>query len=280
VRALLWKKGGTAMYVGVHEHGNVLLAFAFAAPTPRSLDAIEMAVHLPHRACATQRRGMTVVGVLQRSESLDADVAFLEALAAENDGHVALELVPLNGTLDDPSLGKALAARVNKDSGQHMFFRFGDDDGAAHFAKDVEGVVRAGHFAVISGERVGPRLGYLAARYGGSAEWFVGEMQFTATLYKQQLGRKSVDDGHMHALGTSLLAQLRALSPSAASDALSGAHSSTMTVPATNPGALLTTAVAFAKQCDTTLYAHFESSSRVPRAVQRVHGDVVLLRRS
>lgn len=181
LRALLWRRGGRAVCNGVFGRSEVRLLGGVALPNQaalRSGDALLRAAgHEPLGSKGTTLfSSVRVAGPSGCKYALDTRVEELRSLAKSLGGRVAGELVDWE---DTPAAG--MLRRRSPDAAEWLWVSFKEAAAAAAFAHDLrknaagadaespaEPAVLGGHVLARS-RRVGPRLGWMAARRGGLA---------------------------------------------------------------------------------------------------------------
>jgi hypothetical protein len=98
LRMLLWKRGGRAVYNGIHEHDRVKLLAGLGFPDAAALEDAHVEL-LVDELGDFERRGNQLFGLLD-ANPLGEWAAKLEQLAGRHGGRFAAELVPLEDDQD------------------------------------------------------------------------------------------------------------------------------------------------------------------------------------
>jgi MoaA/NifB/PqqE/SkfB family radical SAM enzyme len=286
IRAYLWKRGGVATYATEHEHSRVDIVAAFHSNSSDALTTIAAALHLD-RECETAIRVQTLQAIIPRKD-LTQDIAWLQALAAENKASFSMELAQIDSNdaaiaLKEASLLKQ-PIRQPAYASEGMFVVFDSREQAAAFGKAVKDAHIVDRFAWIQAERVGPRLGYIAARYDGVARWMSGPFAVSAwwtdpdfDSYRSSHKRKKVfDPEHLKMLQQAW----RPFAKGAALEAvLKYERSAYLSLATTNPVELMCAAAEGAAQRKLHLYLSVSSQgSDAAHALKRVSRDVIKIR--
>ncbi|WP_437736090.1 radical SAM protein [Sorangium sp. So ce1335] len=194
LRALLWKRGGRAVYSGVHEHDPVELVAGLRFEDAASLEAAEVALAVDDIA-VLERRGLDLYGpVPVRHASLSSGapdmgalhgtIAQLEAIAERHGATLAAELAPLPRDARWPEL---LAARPPRADRARLWASLPDAEKAASMADSLDGrAVIADRYLVATSSRIPPRYGFVIQRAGGNAEWMDGgPVRLSATFWRR-----------------------------------------------------------------------------------------------
>jgi MoaA/NifB/PqqE/SkfB family radical SAM enzyme len=207
IRTYLWKQGGVATYVGTHVHDTIVIAAAFYSEHIDALRAICEAIERRSRTSAAAIHGKTVRVLMERSEQLADDIAWLESLSKQHNAAYSMELAPLNemgearpklklAALAGAAGGAGIASNADAASAQQgLFVWFSTKEYAQQFGRAVEDAAVFGCYAWIEGERIGPRLGYIAGRYRGLARWVCAPFSFSITW---AIGKENKTDLDQH----------------------------------------------------------------------------------
>jgi hypothetical protein len=191
LRTLLWKRGGRAVYSGVHEHEPVKLAAAIALPTTAALDDVEAQLAIDEVG-PFQRRGPALYGFAERGHTLEERLAPLSTLAAAHGGAVAAELLPLG---EDINLAHTLAIRAPGDAPEWLWATFDSAASAEAAARRIDGQVTvADRYLLVAAPVIGARLGWLLQQRGGLAELLVGPVLSLGAHFSRQKGDQPVPD--------------------------------------------------------------------------------------
>jgi MoaA/NifB/PqqE/SkfB family radical SAM enzyme len=268
LRSLLWKRGGRAVFTGIHVHEEVRLAAGLGLPEGADLDGA--ATRLAAEGLGDfHRRGAALFGVLPThgDRPLPALVAGLEAVASAHGGVVGGELVPVREELDMPAL---LAARAPAAEPQWLWAAFATREQAETAAKGVEGqCTLADRFLLVRASRISPRLGWFLQTCGGSPELLTGpRLRLSATFWRPK--REAVP-------AAEVLARVRPrLGPTDAVTTSEPWHGSSAAVIETGaPPEALLAVVATADELSTTAWIELEPApDRLVHALARVAGDL------
>ncbi|WP_438028197.1 radical SAM protein [Sorangium sp. So ce233] len=194
LRALLWKRGGRAVYSGVHEHDPVEIVAGLRFEDAASLEAAEVALAVDDIA-VLERRGLDLYGpVPLRGGSLPSGtpdrgalhgtLSQLEAIAVRHGAVLAAELAPLPGEAHWPEM---LAARPPRADRARLWASFPDAATAAAMADSLDGrAVIADRYLIATSSRIPPRYGFQIQRAGGNAEWMDGgPVRLSATFWRR-----------------------------------------------------------------------------------------------
>jgi hypothetical protein len=173
LRALLWKRKGSAVHAEIHGHSTMLLAAGLLPGQGAPLEALERALAREGFEAFTRHAGgmyglVSFWGHDPRSpHALDAQVKKLKAIAGECDAAFSAELVRAP---KEERLERHLAARGPLAGRQRLWARLPSAEAAARYARDLSGALTvAGRHVLLEEEHFGPRLGLLAHRQGGTA---------------------------------------------------------------------------------------------------------------
>ncbi|WP_437570861.1 radical SAM protein [Sorangium sp. So ce542] len=194
LRALLWKRGGRAVYSGVHEHDPVEIVAGLRFEDAASLEAAEIALAVDDVA-VLERRGLDLYGpVPVRHVSLSygapdlgalhGTISQLAAIAERHGAHLAAELAPLPGEARWP---RWLAARPPSADRARLWASFPDAAKAASVADSLDGrAVIADRYLIATSARIPTRYGFHIQRAGGTAEWMDGgPVRLSATFWRR-----------------------------------------------------------------------------------------------
>ncbi|MGK3965492.1 radical SAM protein [Sorangium sp. So ce118] len=194
LRALLWKRGGRAVYSGVHEHDPVEIVAGLRFGDAASLEAAEVALAVDDVA-VLERRGLDLYGpVPVRGVSLSSGtpdlgalhgaISQLEAIAERHGAVLAAELAPLPGEARWPEV---LAARPPRADRARLWASFPDAGTAASMADALDGrAVLADRYLIATSSRIPARYGFRIQRAGGTAEWMDGgPVRLSATFWRR-----------------------------------------------------------------------------------------------
>ncbi|WP_437691457.1 radical SAM protein [Sorangium sp. So ce176] len=194
LRALLWKRGGRAVYSGVHEHDPVELVAGLRFEDAASLEAADVALAVDDIA-VLERRGLDLYGPVPiRGASpsagtpdlgpLQGTISQLEAIAERHGAVLAAELAPLPG---EPHWPEMLAARPPRDDRARLWASFPDAGTAATMADSLDGrAVIADRYLIATSSRIPARYGFRIQRAGGNAEWMDGgPVRLSATFWRR-----------------------------------------------------------------------------------------------
>jgi len=174
LRTLLWKRGGQAVFTGIHVHEDVQLAAGLAFSDAAALDAAEVQLAVGEVG-QFQRRGSALfglVGVRSNPSPLVDLVSQLKGVAGQHGGSLAAELVPVG---DEVNLARVLAVPIPAEEPQWLWAQFPSREEAEAAAKHVQGrVTVAGACLLVAATRISPRLGWFVQSQGGSAEVLTG----------------------------------------------------------------------------------------------------------
>lgn len=182
LRALLWRRGGRAVYTAVHEHGPVELVAGMRFEDNKTLEAAEVALAVDDIA-VLERRGLDLYGSVplhgrgvrvgpRRLGFLNDRVTQLEAVAQEHGAALAAELAVVPEQAHWPRI---LAARPAKPGRERLWVSFRTEKEALSAAGSLDGrAVVGGRRVVVEAARIPPRYGFVAQRAGGTAEWMGG----------------------------------------------------------------------------------------------------------
>ena len=198
LRALLWRRGGRAVCNGVYGRSEVRLLAGVALPNQTALRngeaLLREAGHEPLGAQGTTLfSSVRVAGPSGCKYALDTRVGEVRNVATGLGGKVAGELVDW----EDAPAARMLRRR-SQDAAEWLWVAFKDPAAAAALAHDLrrEATGAAAEFSaapvVLGGHvlarfrRVGPRLGWMAARRGGVALLLQGTQLRIRFLFRDQ----------------------------------------------------------------------------------------------
>ena len=277
LRTLLWKRGGRAIYSGIHEHDRIVLLAGLRFPDAAALEAAQLALHIDEMA-ELERRGLDLFGVIHphgqqgQPDAIDTCVAQLERVAAQHGAQVACELLPVELPVDLPGV---LAARAPDASPQRLWAHFESVEAAASLAKSMNGKVTvAGRYLIVEANEIRSRDGFHVQRAGGVAELVAGPiLRLTISLWPKDQTSPALDPVEM---ASALRAYLRP------EDRLDGFGSEwrslTGSVDSDDPGATLSSLVAFAHSRDVAFFITAAPPRRLVDATARIAADLKLLR--
>ncbi|MBJ6759762.1 radical SAM protein [Myxococcaceae bacterium JPH2] len=174
LRRLVWKRGGREVHSSVHGHSQTSLAVGFTAGSERALEALEVELASEDvGSFATDASASVLFGVVpfsiatDHSEALLPRVEWLKSLAERHDARLAAELVEAP---DETLLPLRLAIQRQPEGPERLWLKFPSDDSATRFGRNLGGDFRvAGQHILIEAPHIGPRLGQLALKHGGTA---------------------------------------------------------------------------------------------------------------
>jgi MoaA/NifB/PqqE/SkfB family radical SAM enzyme len=183
LRSLLWKRGGRAVYSGVHEHDPIFIAMGMGFPDSASLEAAEITLGVEDVG-SYERHGLDLYGLARthgaperRDRPTDgalADrIAQLEEIARRHGAVLAAEIVPAPG---EPDLVRALSTRAPDPGSEQLWASFYQPEqaaaAAAHAGLGKTTVV--GKHLLISMKEIPARTGFRVQQAGGTAELLPG----------------------------------------------------------------------------------------------------------
>lgn len=178
LRTLLWRRGGRAVFNGIHVHENTPLVAGLRFPDVASLEAAELELLVENRHDFV-RRGLDLFGTIDDLE-LSEGIAKVERLAALHGGRAAGELVAIDGSIDWPRV-----LSVTADETRHWLYSEGDEPVVA--------------------DRISPRLGFIIQQRGGVAHTFTGRrLRLVMTFWRK-------GDGLLLPSAQALAAELRSM---------------------------------------------------------------------
>lgn len=283
LRALLWKRGGRAIYTGIHEHDPIALVAGMRCEDQAALESVDGELEVAELP-SFHRRGLDLFAVLPvrglDAEAADVRIAQLERIAKPYGASVAAELIAGDQTQDVPA---ALAARV-RTGVERLWVQFRTRELAASFARMLGGkITQVGRFVLVEGERIGARLGQLASRHGGVATLIEGALvRIVATYWRnaERRGRASREPLDPTEVTRALLPRLRPfldhdLTPSFGAQWMSVVGS----VETGRPREALGILNDFADSAQLERWFAVEPRDRVATAISRVERDLHTLRR-
>lgn len=240
LRTLLWKRGGRAIYTGIHVHEPVAMVAGVTLDDPKLLETARAELGFV-------RRGKYLFGAVEgpfreRFEELEATAARFGG------GRVAAELLALDGEIDWP---RVLAARV--DAAAHEWLHAVNLD-----LQHTDLGVTLPHRA----ERIAAHLGYRVQQRGGRAELFEGErLRVRAQLW----GNSGLASPQTFA------AELRAmLGPDVGLEARKDA----VNIDTADPAAALSAAKALGEAQRIHVWMRLETIDPLPRVLARLEQDL------
>ncbi len=277
LRTLLWKRGGRAVYNGIHEHDAVMLLGAVGFTKPGDVAAAE-GLLLRDDVFATERRGLTLyVATTFNASSIGRSLGYrlglLTDIATARSGVVGAELVPVHGELE---LGHALSAPGPKPgTPERLFMAFREADSAKAFAGELEGHVHvADRYVLLEATSIRARVGFRAQQRNGVAQLLAGPRTVLAFMWWNRAGETgtAIDPGEA-------TASLRAaLGPDPAIEVGEG-HVVGGTVETTQPGPALEAIVALGARSGFSTWLEARDRHHVANAIARLDGDLTMIRR-
>lgn len=272
LRELLWRRGGRAVYNGVHEHGQIQLLVGLRAPDPaRARAAAEARLEAPFT-----RHGQDAYGALrvfgQGDASLGAYGRDLDALAVSLGATIAGELVA-ETDLSVPRLLPSLARGRDGGPGAWLWARFFDERTAAEAAARLspdEGLVAASkHSLLLRVGRARPRLAARLQRAGANVTVVAGaRVRVTCTFYTGYREPKPSLEGARAGLRAELEEPF---------DARLSFESPVVTLVTADPGRALAAAARVAEALGCALWPRVGPVDAPAAALRRVRDDLVAL---
>ncbi|MCC6996923.1 MAG: radical SAM protein [Deltaproteobacteria bacterium] len=196
LRTLLWKRGGRAVYSGIHVHDTVTLVAGLRFPDAAARDAahLELCANDDRGTLAT--RGLDLYGLLDvRSgrrvpHDLPDQLATLRGLAKRHGASLAAELAEYKTA---PAMPGLLSARPPAaDAPEWLWARMPDKDIARRVAPDLGPAASlADRYILVAGAGPGsisPRAGFIIQRAGGTAEVLRGvRLRLDFSLWRADL---------------------------------------------------------------------------------------------
>jgi MoaA/NifB/PqqE/SkfB family radical SAM enzyme len=296
VRAALWKKGGVGVYAASHEHDNVLIACGFDAKDDTTRDALCTSLkRLDKRLVVMEVHGRHVWALVQKSDDLEGVVAQLQSMADASGASFVAELEHV-AMLNADDIRKQWHARPDKSTQQHMMFRCASAAQAAQFARDLhtdnhEGTTSTptvcGQQVFMTAPRLGPRLGYLVARYGGFACWSEGLLDVSIRVWRKDAtpprhNKNRADfDQKVIADGAVAAARVRACLPRVHVAVVADYNAARIDVDTPLTGAAVATVMAelssLHAQEGFESYVHVQTRQALARTMRRLSADLVQL---
>jgi hypothetical protein len=280
LRMLLWKRGGRAVYNGIHEHDRVKLLAGLGFPDAAALEDAHVEL-LVDELGDFERRGNQLFGLLD-ANPLGEWAAKLEQLAGRHGGRFAAELVPLEDDQDQEEQidwPRALATPPARGDVERLWAEFPSAERAAAFAAQLDRPTRAaGRYVVIESESIPPRVGYSVQRSRGVAHVLRGErIRLTVGLWKQARRDPDLD---ARALTAELQGQVRAFvapdAPIELEELWNGAHGALETA---QPAELAAALVGFAEARHLELSLHARPCDPIVETIGRIQADLALVLR-
>lgn len=277
LRTLLWKRGGRAVYVGIHEHGRVELVAGLAFRERAHLEAAQRDM-AEEGLMSFWQRGDCLFGVLDKGGTFEEGVARLRSVAQAHQGAVALECVPLPKDLD--FIG-ALARAPDKAQTERLWSVFPSREVAARYSLEP-GAERAGCFVSLERQAIRPRFGYRADAMGARSQVFPGKkVRVHYWLWKAAPpghGRNKDEDEweYWERCGAEFVPALRPCADSGASVKIArhewrGLHGSVET---SRPLLAIEALESFAQSRGLKWSAGAEPVDRLVEAIARIAGDL------
>jgi hypothetical protein len=270
LRALLWKRGGLAVYSGIHEHDRVALVTGMRFQEAGALEATEVGLDVEGGG-EFRRRGLDLFGVAPASAGdLGERIASLETAAAERGATFGAELVVVGESVE---LQRALAAR-RPDGVERLWVRFDSVDEAARVRGAFDGEVAvAGRYAVLEGARLRPRAGARLHALGGTATWIEGErLELHATFWSAANAKVDCD-----ALAAELAPHLRPFADLAGAEAQWSSVATRVTT--SNPVVTLPALVDFGRARGLEVWIEAGAADRLAASIGRISDDLGVLNR-
>ena len=294
LRTLLWKRGGRAVYSGIHVHDTVTLVAGLRFPDAAARDAAQHQLAADGRGTLATR-GLDLYGLLDvRSgrrvpHDLPNQLTTLQAVASQHGASLAAELAahPYDQV---PSMPALLSARA-PDAPEWLWADMSDADSAQRVARDLGPAVTVAHrFVLVAGAGPGtiqPRQGFIIQRAGGTAELVRGSrlrLGFTLVDFpppnptseqrKAHLERPSPDPA-------SVLPELRAwLGPDVALDMRAERHHRSVGhVDTSDPAAAMRALATSASTRGFNLFLDLAPIDRIADSLARIATDLASPRR-
>lgn len=184
LRTLLWKRGGRAVYSGIHVHDTVTLVAGLRFSNAAARDAAHLELCTDDDRGTLATRGLDLYGLLDvRSgrrvpHDLPNQLATLRSLAERHGASLAAELAEYRV---EPTMSALLSARPPAaDAPEWLWASLPDEDTAARVARDLGPAVAVQERYVLGAGAgpgsIQPRQGFLIQRAGGTAEVLRGHI--------------------------------------------------------------------------------------------------------
>lgn len=283
LRTLLWKRGGRAVYSGIHEHDPVEIVAGLRFEDAASLEAAHIALMVDDLA-VLERRGLDLYGPVSiRGASpssqtpdlgaLHGTITQLEAIAEKHGALLAAELAPRLGEVRWP---RALAARPPSADRARLWASFPDAEAAASMADALDGrAVIADRYLVMTSTRIPARYGFQIQRADGTAEWMDGgPVRFSAAFRRPKGEATNMDPA---ALKVALRPYLTAEDELATEQQWSAPRATVITG---EPGRVLPALVSFARSHGLTMWLDAAPRDRMISVIARLEDDLVRAQRA
>lgn len=177
LRELLWKRGGRAVYSGIHEHEPVALLTGIRTRT----ETVE----------EFTRRGPNMYGLIpvngwEGDTSLARQIEQLEERAAEVGGPFSAELVVAGR---HPNWSKVLSRTFGRRRRERLWARFPTAEAAGGYARTLGPQLQcyeASQCLLLEADHIPPRAGLMVHRHGGVAEVFTTpRLRLTASFFRR-----------------------------------------------------------------------------------------------
>lgn len=284
LRELVWRRGGLAVYSGVHLHEPIDILLGLR---PREQDALTpMAEALAEEGSEIQQRGDTLYALLPYARPWDEDIsdalapalARATALADANRAELAGELLPRR---EEATLASVLSRTGPEEAEEgHLFLTFKDEDRARAFAASLGEVrlTRAQSSLLIDPPKPPALLGAEAQRAGAKAVWIPrGALRISARFYLpfrllHMILRRTVG---VHEIELAAAASRIAAPPLRLKTEHGHVHA---TVETTAPHEGLRLIAAIAELTELSAQVEVEPAGALERALGRIAEDLTALR--
>jgi MoaA/NifB/PqqE/SkfB family radical SAM enzyme len=269
LRTLVWKRGGRAVYNGIHEHGAVDLAVGLRFREAAALDAVEAKLAIDEVG-VFHRRGLHLYGLVRQisvahlPDFLERRVAALKAIAADHGVTLAAELVPVDREVN---LARSLALPAPEDTPEWLWVRFRSAEEAKALSRGLDGwVTLADRYLLVGANRIARRVAAYLQNRGGTVHLIPGPVvRLRASFWRSGKGVVTID------LGVSLRARL----PTDDRIEICGTDRAAAVIETTRPGTALTELVAIARDHGVDVWIEAEPvPSRLVHALGRLADDL------